>query len=130
MHHNTKRAWVKALRSGKFKQGQNALAKNENGEIKHCCLGVLCEIRRVPRTMNANGIISFVVDSRYSSGFLPTPVGRELKTGQRPSITLPYRDRIGVTIYQLDSLNDDDFTFDQIADLIEYFGVDELVSYA
>ena len=35
------RAWVKALRSGKFKQGFGALNKNE----EYCCLGVLQEIR-------------------------------------------------------------------------------------
>lgn len=32
--------WVKALRSGKYKQGQGAL--NRDGEF--CCLGVLCEV--------------------------------------------------------------------------------------
>lgn len=37
--------WVKALRSGKYKQGQGVL-KQTNGENKtfHCCLGVLCEL--------------------------------------------------------------------------------------
>ena len=33
--------WVKALRSRKYKQGQNALL-NEKGE--RCCLGVLCDL--------------------------------------------------------------------------------------
>ena len=37
--------WVKALRSGKYKQGQNYLKKfNDKGEPRHCCLGVLCEL--------------------------------------------------------------------------------------
>mgnify|MGYP007046850129 CR=1 FL=1 len=37
--------WVKALRSGKFKQGQGTLKQYDSeGNIKHCCLGVLCEL--------------------------------------------------------------------------------------
>lgn len=35
--------WLKALRSGKFKQGQGALRTVGTG---HCCLGVLCEVYR------------------------------------------------------------------------------------
>lgn len=41
------RAWVKALRSGKYKQVQNSLTSvdQKTGEILgHCCLGVLCEL--------------------------------------------------------------------------------------
>jgi hypothetical protein len=37
--------WVKALRSGKFKQGKEQLKKtNPQGKVNHCCLGVLCEL--------------------------------------------------------------------------------------
>jgi len=37
--------WVKALRSGKFKQGQGTLKQfNSRGVAQHCCLGVLCEL--------------------------------------------------------------------------------------
>lgn len=35
-----KTKWVKALRSGKYKQGKGALKKNGN----FCCLGVLCDL--------------------------------------------------------------------------------------
>lgn len=39
------RKWVRALRSGKYKQGQKLLkAKDDKGEFRHCCLGVLCEL--------------------------------------------------------------------------------------
>ena len=33
--------WVNALRSGKYKQGRNALRPKENG---FCCLGVACDL--------------------------------------------------------------------------------------
>jgi hypothetical protein len=37
--------WVKALRSGKYKQGQSWLKQyDKKGQERHCCLGVLCEL--------------------------------------------------------------------------------------
>lgn len=37
--------WVKALRSGKYKQGQSYLkATWDKKGTQHCCLGVLCEL--------------------------------------------------------------------------------------
>lgn len=41
-------AWVKALRSGKYKQGKGQLRYEEDHGIPatHCCLGVLAEVCR------------------------------------------------------------------------------------
>lgn len=39
-----KNAWVKALRSGKYKQGEMKLIQGGKTNKKYCCLGVLCEI--------------------------------------------------------------------------------------
>ena len=39
-----KRLWVKALRSGKYRQARETLRKG-NGSM--CCLGVLCEIQGI-----------------------------------------------------------------------------------
>ena len=36
--------WVKALRSGKYKQADNYLCQISSKGIKYCCLGVLTEI--------------------------------------------------------------------------------------
>ena len=38
--------WIKALRSGRFEQGQGALryVDREDGQHKHCCWGVLYEL--------------------------------------------------------------------------------------
>lgn len=40
------RKWVKALRSGKYKQTTGTLTQLDDKEkvIGHCCLGVLCEL--------------------------------------------------------------------------------------
>ena len=39
------RKWVKALRSGKFRQGRGALVgKDDNRHTTYCCLGVACVV--------------------------------------------------------------------------------------
>lgn len=40
MRQKIAKAWVEALRSGKYEQGKNRLCKDG----KYCCLGVLCEV--------------------------------------------------------------------------------------
>lgn len=37
-------AWVDALRSGKYVQGQGALIQERAGYAQYCCLGVACEV--------------------------------------------------------------------------------------
>jgi len=45
MNKNIAKKWVKALRSGKYKRGKGYLKQyNKKGELRHCCLGVLCEL--------------------------------------------------------------------------------------
>ena len=45
MKQNIMKKWVKALRSGKYKQGTGTLKQyNRKGQAEHCCLGVLCEL--------------------------------------------------------------------------------------
>ena len=42
-----KELWIKALRSGKFQQGKEMLAYQDdevNGGLRYCCLGVLCHL--------------------------------------------------------------------------------------
>ena len=41
-----KARWIKALLSGDYTQGRNALKSSTDGgkTFKHCCLGVLCEL--------------------------------------------------------------------------------------
>lgn len=44
-----KRKWLKALRSGDYKMGRGRLRQtDEDGTVRHCCLGVLCEITKTP----------------------------------------------------------------------------------
>lgn len=41
MNTEVKEKWIKALRSGEYKQAQGKLRDNNNG---FCCLGVLCDV--------------------------------------------------------------------------------------
>lgn len=46
-----KSQWLDALRSGKFKKGAKFLCVKE----KYCCLGVLCEVQKIPFIINSVG---------------------------------------------------------------------------
>lgn len=41
MKARVKQQWLRALRSGRYRQGQNLLRTNKDG---FCCLGVLCDV--------------------------------------------------------------------------------------
>lgn len=68
--------WIKALRSGKYKQGKNFLRRKVGywnaeaermeyrGDVEHCCLGVLYEV--------ANGKVA------PTKGFLPWTMEKKL----------------------------------------------------
>ena len=65
--------WVKALRSGKFKQGQGTLKQfNKKGQAQHCCLGVLCELYNQEMKKNKKKMLSETIcdnDSDFSHGY-------------------------------------------------------------
>lgn len=46
MNKRIKKLWIKALRSGEFKQTTNALRDGAGRSTRYCCLGVLCELHR------------------------------------------------------------------------------------
>ncbi len=65
--------WIKALRSGKFKQGKHALCEVKGKTSKYCCLGVLCHILKTPYTKDGELKIY-----EASQGFLPSTVTRQV----------------------------------------------------
>jgi hypothetical protein len=45
MKKQIKKLWVEALRSGGFKQGREKMKQGSGADARHCCLGVLEEVR-------------------------------------------------------------------------------------
>lgn len=114
------RAWVKALRSGEYKQGQGQLRKYNS----FCCLGVACEISGS----------SYEGDRAYPSQEIATQIYGLQTRGGALELTPdcphyqriadfydPYGGGVGITNVELAGLNDGPgLTFDQIADIIEH----------
>lgn len=121
--------WVAALRSGEYRQGRGMLETPKG----HCCLGVLCDLAVkegvivADRGLDPDGIVYY--DAVYT---LPSDkvaewagVGRGADGRMGWTVSTPSnfafgdvewaRDRISLA-----ALNDSgEFTFDEIADLIE-----------
>lgn len=100
------RKWVTALRSGKYRQGIEALVSGKPGRAEHCCLGVLCALSPWKNTYDRIG--------RWSSRniYLPDQVaewaGMDSVIGQ-----------YGNSSRSLVDLNDRGTSFEEIADIIE-----------
>lgn len=111
MNQEIKRRWVEALRSGKYKQGQNCL--HDSGDGSFCCLGVLTDLyikehgkkwhkcRDRPCTQLAY---------EGSWGGLPPSVMRWADVDRRD---------LFIDHFELATWNDRGSTFSEIADLIE-----------
>ena len=122
--------WVKALRSGKFKQGQGTLKQfNKKGQEQHCCLGVLCELYNDTMKKSKKKTLSeetIYIDADFSHGYsrfggkrddLPKEVMKWSGIGNSMgsfTIDNPIHDQ-----YNLADLNDTGRKFKTIADIIE-----------
>jgi hypothetical protein len=127
--------WTKALRSGKYKQGENYLKQfNSKGRPRHCCLGVLCELYNDTMKKNHKRTISVkeyddepTLDHGYvkfgnKDGSLPTVV-RKWAGIKNEMGTFSYteKDAYGTfkTTESLADLNDNGKKFSTIANIIE-----------
>ena len=97
-----KRKWLKALRGGEYRQGTDALRR----ENEYCCLGVLCDINGVRWIRPEPGLSSWRVVRAWYTG-LPSPAMMR-KYGLSKDVAT-----------ELAGRNDDGFTFAEIADWIE-----------
>lgn len=113
-------AWVQALRSGSYEQGKGRLASHDD---KFCCLGVLCEVAvedglTVTKTMSAGNTIRYDRAADYPPlSVIAWLDVDDLLDPVTPTPPEGFPQAFGST---LDSMNDHGFTFDQIADLIEW----------
>lgn len=113
-----KNKWLKALRSGDYKQTVGEL--HSSASDGYCCLGVLCDIAKqdgiVTEEDRGHSWWFLPVDDRYdaSDALLPVPVqhwaGFEVSS---PSFAS------GDDVHFLSGMNDGGASFAQIADAIE-----------
>jgi hypothetical protein len=113
MDPKVKKAWVKALRSGKYAQGKNTLARRKpHGKTQYCCLGVLCDVTGVPRkgdTFLRGASITYVFGQGVdqNEAFVPYSIGEKLGLPRKTQDVLAL-------------MNDDENkNFNEIADYIE-----------
>lgn len=120
----TIKEWVDALRSGKYEQGQNRLRTNDC----FCCLGVYCDLIDPHRWKHLPSLSTSEYDyydwkgeDGYYKEWMPAYLSEKLGliggSGALPIDVI--LDKIG-GIVKLADLNDQKFTFIQIADLLEY----------
>lgn len=120
MNAEWKARWIKALRSGKYQQARNQLCVVEPSPA-FCCLGVLCDISQLGR-WTASGyrqLGGYEAAITLLPEFVMNLTGLDDQAG-RFDLPEPERDT-GIAFASLTHLNDSGFTFEQIADIIEYF---------
>lgn len=97
-----KSKWVKALRSGEYKQGNNYLEQDN----KFCCLGVLCKVTNPSIELNT---AQYIGDRGMDTTGIPKILQGEA-----------YEQLSNPIVYKLVLLNDDkNYSFKQIASYIE-----------
>lgn len=104
------RKWVRALRSGKFKQTKKVLARVRAGETRYCCLGVACELYRRETKEIEKKVVKNVVyfdDKQFTLlRDVQSWLGLEGDCGEYEGSSLAEQ-------------NDDGVKFEKIADIIE-----------
>lgn len=116
MKQKIKEKWIDALRSGEYQQGTGYLKViHENGDIKHCCLGVLCEL-----AIKDNLDLSTTETERVWESDLITATSFNGEEEYPPEEMDDWAELPDFLVLELLSeKNDKGQSFDQIADYIE-----------
>lgn len=119
MNKEVKAKWLKALRSGKYKQGDSYLRRKDG---TYCCLGVLCDIYKKETGEGHWDGSRFNVGSYGNSEIPPSKVAEWAGLeDSNPKVSVPKKGSFGLTF-----LNDGDedekikkHSFKEIANIIE-----------
>jgi len=119
---SVKKKWLKALRSGKYKQGRGALCKKTKDNFEFCCFGVLCDVIGVKWTKSildgelmcpSNSVRSIGIDNirdvewvKFTSMYITTELREKLQIES-------------INENQLIKMNDKGKKFSEIANWIE-----------
>ena len=124
MDEQIKQRWLEALRSGEYQQTKGTLHDTKG----FCCLGVLCDVLkndplfRGEWVYNGGKVAQFVEEGGESSMALPSEVFMQRMGIDRND---PYTQEPRVFTdgdigkHRLATLNDEGYTFAEIADIIE-----------
>lgn len=121
MRKEVMKKWVKALRSGKFKQGQGTLKQfNRRGQPQHCCLGVLCEVYNESMKKSKKKTLSETYDPSYNFDFKH---GRSIFDKKKDDLPIKVKDWAGMktslgtfTVPIVNEYGDEDFEVECLAD--------------
>ena len=122
----TRKQWIEALKSGKYKQTTQVLGNT----VGHCCLGVACEIAGFEKMLDDDAYLYMIPDGdgwpREQRTVLTYNMSRKLRLNDEYFV-IPYDllirlDAVSPHGWSLESLlmtlNDRGYTFEQIADLL------------
>jgi hypothetical protein len=121
-----KQKWVKALRSGEYKQGQHRLRTLDFDNkvdgprhvvVGYCCLGVLCDILSKEGQGRWDGEF-FKFEEHKSNSTLPASVAQYLEMPENPMVDYDGEDHHAMRD-SVAELNDGYYSFEFIANLIE-----------
>lgn len=120
MNKRIKKLWIKALRSGKYKQGAAGLRPSKD---TFCCLGVLCDVQRREgggrwRRERSKGEFMFTGNGLTFEG---SPATGILPLGTCEWAELPDNGDPKLGARTAASLNDGNRSFEYIADRIEKY---------
>jgi len=113
-----RRQWVRALRSGKYKQGRRYLRKEISGEDRFCCLGVLCELAVKAKVIPEPNKVGSGYRYKYEGEAHTLPLRIQKWAGLTDEVGSFKNKKNGFTslVFKNDSYK---FDFQQIADIIE-----------
>lgn len=125
MRTDVKRTWLDALRSGRYRQGEGKLTRHaaipESDDAHHCCLGVLCALAvdaGIVRAAHLGGLTVYGV--AQAQNFLPHEVVAWAGLpSTNPVVIVDGPDDATQLTTSLADLNDEGWSFDGIADVIE-----------
>lgn len=105
MNKEIKEKWIKALRSGEYKQGKNVLRRRDN---TFCCLGVLCDlyIKETGKLQWKDSDHEYLFQIDENTCFLPLDVRKWSDLTQKRATLMEMNDEL-------------DKSFNEIADYIE-----------
>lgn len=118
MDSDVKEDWIQALRSGDYTQGQGTMKKKKDGDVRHCCLGVLCEILPGHWAKKEKGF-TYVYKDDFASRVLPGSVVEDVGlSSDEPQVEID-GGQVELSILNDGKMGLKRYTFDEIADLIE-----------